>query len=149
MKNLEKFQISKPLKDPEMAFMVGQGSDQKTTVEITSFHTEPPLPVSCKKIILVTCGIERTESSDKSLRHDHTLTNLLKQLGSSYRFSLSSRDHKQALVHSLLSNFVFLQKAKAQDVLLIDCREVGDPAHNLAFREHLGVFPPNLKNMTG
>jgi hypothetical protein len=149
MKNLEKFQISKPLKDPELAFMVGQGNADKNTVEVTSFHTEPPLPVCCKKIILVTCGIERTDSSDKSLRRDHTLSNLLQQLGSSYRFSLSDRSHRQALTRSLLSNFAFLQKAKEEDVLLIDCREVGDPAHDRRFRDHLGVYPPNLKNMTG
>ena len=110
-KKLEKFKFSKSLKGPEPACMVGQSN----VVEIDSVDSEPPLPIACKHVILVTCGLERTDYSDKSRRRYQGLTQLLKDIKSSYQFTLSNRDHKEALQRSLKSNFAFLEKAKEEE----------------------------------
>ena len=124
--------------------MVGDTSGDNT-VEIDSFDAEPPLPICCKSITLVTCGLERTDFSDKSRRRNQELTQLLKTIKSSYQFTLSNKDHKTTLLKSLKLNFAFLEKAEDEDFLFIDCREVGDPAHDVKFRNHLGIYPRNMK----
>ena len=59
---------------------------------------------------------------------------------------MNREEHVKPFLQSMRENYAFMQDIDMEQVMILDCRNIGDPA-STSMRDHIGWNPYNLKHM--
>ena len=96
-----------------------------------------------RKISLYSLGIE---TGHKPQKNPAPFGEFLRSLRTSHAWKVNRGEHVKPFLQSLKENYAFMTDIEMEQVMILDCRNMGDPA-STSMRDHIGWNPFNLKHM--
>ena len=81
-----------------------------------------------RKVSLYSLGIEKFERGHRFLKNSTPFGELLRSLRSSHEWKVNREEHVKPFLQSMRENYAFMQDIDMEQVMILDCRNIGDPA---------------------